>query len=106
MPKFDFDIEAIVLLIVGSALGTLIKSVTRPEPKLGRWAVQVVVAMTVGVVLGGAIIEYLELGGMMAACVAAGCALISEEIVKGVQARGRRVAKGDFSIAPEADNDD
>lgn len=104
MPKFD--IEAIVLLVVGSALGTLVKSVTRPEPKLGRWFMQVVVAMTVGMLLGGAIIEWFRLGGMMAAAVAAGCALISEEIVKGVQARGRRVAKGDFSAIKPEDGDD
>ena len=104
MPKLD--IEAIVVLIVGAVLGTLVKSATRPEASFRRWAVQAFIAFAVGVVVGGAIIEYFNLGGFMAAAAACGCALISEEIVKGVQANGRRwIGRGRIPFTRLNDDD-
>lgn len=99
------DLTTILMLLGGSAVGTLIKSVLRPEPHFWRWLLQALVAMFVGVVAGGAVIEYFALEGFRAAAAGAGFALISEEIVRGLQARGRRVAKGDFSIKPEPGDD-
>jgi hypothetical protein len=94
------DITTILMLLGGSALGTLVKSVLRPEPHFGRWLLQAFIAMAIGIVAGGAVIEYFRLDGFQAAAAGAAFALISEEVVRGLQARGRRVARGDFSGGP------
>jgi hypothetical protein len=100
------DITTILMLLGGSALGTLVKSVLRPEPHVGRWLLQAFIAMAIGIVVGGAVIEYFRLAGFQAAAAGAAFALISEEVVRGLQARGRRVAKGDFSVGPEEGGND
>lgn len=104
MDKFDF--KTVVMLIVGACLGTLIKSLRSPERHIGRWVVQVLIALAVGVIAGGAVIEYFGFEGFRAAAAGAVFALLSEEIVRGVQSRGRRVARGDFTMSPEVDDDD
>lgn len=99
-PKF-FDI--LVWSVSGSTLGTLWRALTRPEPSPLRWAVQVFLSLTVGILVGGAIIQYLNLTGYVAAGAGAVCAFLSEEVLRFLQLRGRKLEKGkvDLSVGDE-----
>jgi hypothetical protein len=91
----------------GSAIGTLVKALIRPEPHLGRWFAQLIAAFFVGGLAGSAAIEYFQLTTFVGCAAAGSCALIAEEIVRGIQARGRRLRNGNLDLtAGGGDSDD
>lgn len=90
-PKL-FDI--LVWSIAGSTLGTLWRAMTRPETSPLRWFVQVFLSLSVGILVGGAIIQHMELTGYVAAGAGAVCAFLSEEVLRFFQSRGKKLGDG------------
>lgn len=99
-------LQTIVTAAVGSGVGTLIKALIRPEPHFGRWLAQLLASFLVGGVVGSAAIEYLRLEPFVGGMAAAAGALIAEEIVRGLQARGRRIREGDFDLSSRSKSDE
>jgi hypothetical protein len=99
-------LEILLPASAGAAIGTMVKAVFRPEPHVGRWLAQSVAAFFVGALAGAAAIEYFQLTTFVGCGVAASSALIAEEIVRGIQARGRRIRKGDFDLTGRGDSDE
>ena len=94
-PKF---IDILIWSVSGSTLGTLWRAVTRPESSPVRWFVQVFMSLTVGILVGGAIIQHLDLTGYVAAGAGAVCAFLSEEVLRFVQSKGRKLENGKVDI--------
>jgi hypothetical protein len=90
----------------GSALGTLVKALFRPEPHIKRWMAQLLAGWLVGMLAGAAIIEWFQLLPFVGCGVAASSALIAEEIVRGIQARGRKLRKGHIDLTLRGDDTD
>lgn len=104
MPQW---LQIILTACAGSAIGTLVKAIFRPEPHVGRWLAQMIASFFVGASAGSAAIEYFQLTPFVGAGAASICALIAEEIVRGLQARGRRIRRGDFTLPfPGAEEED
>ena len=101
-PKL-FDI--LVWSIAGSTLGTLWRAITRPENSPVRWFLQVFLSLSVGILVGGAIIQHLELTGYVAAGAGAVCAFLSEEVLRFFQTRGRKLEKGEIDVTMEGKDD-
>ena len=94
-PKF---VDTLVWSIAGSTLGTLWRAMTRPENSPLRWFVQVFVSLSVGILVGGAIIQHMGLTGYVAAGVGAVCAFLSEEVLRFFQMRGRGLKNGKIDL--------
>lgn len=99
-------LEVMLTACAGSALGTLVKALLRPEPHLGRWFAQLFASFIVGGLVGAIAIEHFGLASFMGCGVGAASALIAEEIVRGLQARGRRIRNGDFDLLGRGDDSD
>jgi uncharacterized membrane protein len=99
-------IHILITASVGSVLGTLLKSVTRPEPHFGSWLLQSFVALSVGILIGGAIAQYFHLEGFMSVTAGAVSAYLSEEAIKFLQARGRRLAHGELPLSNREGGED
>lgn len=91
-------VDILVWSVSGSTLGTLWRAMTRPESSPVRWFVQVFVSLTVGIVAGGAIIQHLELTGYVAAGAGAVCAFLSEEVLRFLQMRGKKLQAGKIDL--------
>lgn len=90
----------------GSAIGTLVKAIFRPEPHVRRWMAQLIASFFVGGLAGSAAIEYFHLTTFVGSAAAGICAVIAEEIVRGVQARGRRIREGNFDLTSRGGDSD
>lgn len=95
-PKF---VDILVWSVSGSTLGTLWRAITRPESSPFRWFLQVFVSLTVGILVGGAIIQHMELTGYVAAGAGAVCAFLSEEVLRFFQTRGKKLGDGKIDIS-------
>lgn len=84
----DF-LKVLIFSSGGSALGTLIKSLTQPEHHFRRWLVQSFVSLVVGTFAGGMAWEWFHFGVWGASACAASGAYLSEQIVRALQAYGR-----------------
>lgn len=102
-PKL-FDI--LVWALSGSALGTLWRAFTRPESSLFRWMAQVFLSLSVGILVGGALIQHFELTGYVAAGCGAVCAYLSEEVLRFFQSRGNKLKSGQVDLSLGGDGDD
>jgi hypothetical protein len=96
-------IDILVWSIAGSTLGTLWRAMTRPEASAVRWFIQVFVSLSVGILVGGAIIQHLDLTGYVAAGAGAVCAFLSEEVLRFFQSRGRRLENGKIDVSMDGD---
>lgn len=99
-------LQILITAGVGSAVGTLVKALIRPEPHFGRWLAQLLSSFLIGALVGSAVIEWMQLTTFVGCMAAAASALISEEIVRGLQARGRKVGKGNFDLSAGGDSDE
>jgi hypothetical protein len=90
----------------GAALGTLWRAFTRPETLAWNFIFKAFVAITVGTVIGGGIIQYFNLNGFIAAGVGAITAFLSEEVLKFIQFRGRKLEKGVIDTSINGQDDD
>jgi len=91
-------LDIMIWSIAGSTLGTLWRAMTRPENSPIRWGIQVFVSLSVGILIGGAIIQHLELTGYVAAGVGAVCAFLSEEVLRFAQSRGKKLQDGKIDV--------
>lgn len=80
----------------GAVAGTLIKALTRPKVSWQRWMVQSAVSLAVGMLGGAAMVQWMEWEDKWFLAVSAGTvsSFLAEEIVRGIQAYGRRLARG------------
>jgi len=92
-------VDILVWSVSGSTLGTLWRALTRPEVSPFRWFAQVFVSLSVGILAGGAIIQYLELTGYVAAGAGAVCAFLSEEVLRFLQLRGKKLENGKVDLS-------
>jgi hypothetical protein len=99
-PKFY---EILIWSVSGSTLGTLWRAMTRPETSPLRWFVQVFVSLSVGILAGGAIIQHMDLTGYVAAGAGAVCAFLSEEVLRFIQMRGRKLEDGKIDVSVDGD---
>lgn len=99
-PKF---IDIFVWSVSGSTLGTLWRAMTRPESSAMRWFVQVFISLTVGILVGGALIQHFKLEGYVAAGAGAVCAFLSEEVLRFFQARGRKLENGKIDVGVDGE---
>lgn len=99
-------LDILITAIAGSAAGTLIKALLRPERHLGRWLQQAAASLLTGGVVGAAAIEYFRLQSFAGSLVAAAGAILAEELVRGLQARGRRIQEGRFDLSLRGDDPD
>lgn len=99
-PKF---VDILIWSVSGSTLGTLWRAMTRPENSPLRWFVQVFVSLTVGILVGGAIIQHMGLTGYVAAGAGAVCAFLSEEVLRFVQMRGKKLEAGKIDTSMGGD---
>lgn len=96
-------IDIMVWSVAGSTLGTLWRAMTRPESSPLRWFIQVFVSLSVGILVGGAIVQHLDLTGYVAAGVGAVCAFLSEEVLRFVQLRGRKLENGKIDVSMDGE---
>ena len=96
-------IQMLVTSAGGSLIGTVIKSVTRPDPHFKQWLAQAFTAITVGTLGGAAAAEYFNLGPLASAAFAAASAYVSEEILRFLQAYVRKLSKQDAQLPERAD---
>lgn len=99
-------LQILLTAIAGSAVGTLVKALLRPEPHVGRWLAQLLASFLVGGCVGAAMIEWFKLESFAGGVAAAAAALIAEEIVRGLQARGRRIREGNFDLTSHGGDGD
>ena len=92
-------VDILVWSVSGSTLGTLWRALTRPEGSPFRWFAQVFVSLSVGILAGGAIIQYLDLTGYVAAGAGAVCAFLSEEVLRFLQLRGKKLENGKVDLS-------
>jgi hypothetical protein len=90
--------DILIWSIAGSTLGTLWRAMTRPESSPLRWFIQVFVSLSVGILVGGAIIQHFGLHGYVAAGVGAVCAFLSEEVLRFFQSRGKKLENGKVDL--------
>jgi hypothetical protein len=90
----------------GAVVGTLLRSLTRPEPDFPSWLLQSFIALTIGILAGGAIAQYFHLEGFMSVAAGAVSAYLSEEGIKFLQARGRRFAGGELPLSRSEGGED
>ena len=86
----DF-LSAGVSSMVGSVLGTIVKSIRKPPPNLIRLVLTSFVSISVGTMVGGVGHEYFGFGVWVTSSIAACSAYLSDEIVKAIEANGQRV---------------
>lgn len=91
-------VDIFVWSVSGSTLGTLWRAMTRPETSPLRWFVQVFVSLTVGIIAGGALIQHFGLSGYVAAGAGAVCAFLSEEVLRFIQLRGKKLEGGKIDV--------
>jgi hypothetical protein len=96
-------IDIMVWSVAGSTLGTLWRAMTRPESSPFRWFAQVFVSLSVGILVGGAIIQHMELTGYVAAGAGAVCAFLSEEVLRFIQLRGRKLENGKVDVSMDGE---
>lgn len=103
----DARLQEIFLTVgMGAALGTLWRMVLRPETEIQRFLVKAVVALTVGIVVGGGVVEYLKLSGFQAAGVGSVAALLSEEVLAFLRVRGKKLQQGKIDTTLSGDDDE
>lgn len=96
-------VDIFVWSVSGSTLGTLWRAMTRPENTVRRWFIQVFLSLTVGIMVGGAIIQYFKLEGYVAAGAGAICAFLSEEVLRFAQLRGKKLESGKIDISLDSE---
>lgn len=96
-------IQMLVTSAGGSLIGTVIKSITRPDPHFKQWLAQAFVAITVGTLSGAGVTEYFNLGPLASAACAAAGAYVSEELLRFIQTYVRRLSRRDFDLPDRAD---
>lgn len=99
-------IDGAILIAGGAVMGTLARTIWRPEASVGRWLVKAAGGLIVGLLAGGAISQYFKLDGFLAAGAGATCALLAEDIVAGVLRRGKGIADGKVDLSLKGDGDD
>jgi hypothetical protein len=99
-PKY---IEILIWSVLGSSLGSAWRAITRPEPSAWRWFFQAFMSLSVGILLGGAIIQHLSLHGYEAAGVCSVCAYLSEEVLRFFQSRGKKLGAGKIDLTMDGD---
>lgn len=101
----DSMVKILATVSFGAALGTLWRAFTRPETLAWNFVLKAFVAITVGMIVGGSIVQYFKFDGFIATGVGAITAFLSEEVLRFVQFRGRKLEKGviDTSINGQDD---
>ena len=89
----------------GAALGTLWRALTRPEPHPGRRFVQGLLSLSVGILAGGALIQWFNLTGYVAAGSGAVCAYLAEEGLRFLQLRGAKLQAGTIDVSLKGDDE-
>lgn len=100
-PKF---LETLVTGGMGASFGTLWRALTRPETDMKAFVIMMVVALTVGTIIGGAIIEYLNLHSFQAAGVASVLSFLSQEALMFFRARGEKLKQGKIDLSVGGDS--
>ena len=92
----DPRLQLLVTVAFGAVAGTLIKAFARPESNWRRWMVQATVSLAIGLLGGASIVQWMEWEDKWFLAVSAGTvsAFLAEEIVRGIQAYGRRLSRG------------
>jgi hypothetical protein len=98
--------EILVTVGMGAALGTLWRMVMRPETDMSRFLIKAIVSLTVGLLIGGAIVEYMALDGFKSAGVGSIAAFLAEEVLMFFQARGRKLQNGQIDTSLAGDDDE
>jgi hypothetical protein len=98
-------IDILVWSSSGAALGTLWRALTRPETHPGKRFVQGFLGLSVGILVGGAIIQYFNLTGYLAAGAGAVCAYLSEEGLRFLQLRGAKLKEGKIDVSLKGEDD-
>jgi len=98
--------EIIMTVSSGTAVGTLWRMVTRPETNWKKFLIKATVSLTVGPVIGGAIVEYFDFHKFIAVSVGSICAFLAEEVLVFFQARGRKLEKGQIDISLSGKDED
>jgi hypothetical protein len=80
--------------------------VMRPETDLSRFLVKAIVSLTVGLLIGGAIVEYMAIDGFKAAGVGSVAAFLAEEVLMFFQSRGRKLKNGQIDTSLSGGDDE
>lgn len=105
MGWFDPELtKALVTSGTGAGIGTLLKTIIKPESDVRKWFVASSTAIIVGTLAGGAVKEWLNLGELAGLAAAAAGALLSEQIIGFLQARGEGLKKGKLDISAKKDD--
>jgi uncharacterized membrane protein YeaQ/YmgE (transglycosylase-associated protein family) len=100
MPNFDPDaIKALITAGTGSGIGTVLKSITKPEANLKDWLLQSIGAVLVGFLFGLAMTEYFKFGQFTSLAAASVGALLSEHIIGFFLKRGEKLKQGKIDLS-------
>ena len=103
----DLRIQEILITVgMGSALGTLWRMIMRPETHFGRFLIKAIVSLSVGILIGGAIVEYMDVDGFKAAGVGSVAAFLAEEVLMFFQSRGLKLKKGKIDTSLSGGDDE
>lgn len=76
---------------VGATLGTVVKLMRSPPLSIWRWAAQSFTSIFIGTLAGGLTAEYLDWSIWAVSSAAAAAAYISDEILRMIEANGKRL---------------
>jgi uncharacterized membrane protein YeaQ/YmgE (transglycosylase-associated protein family) len=99
MPLDPETIKALITAGTGSAVGTVLKSIIKPETNLKRWLLQSTSAVIVGALFGLAMTEYAQFGQFTSLAAASVGALLSEQIIGFFLARGESLNRGKIDLS-------
>lgn len=96
--------EMLATVIPASAIGTLWRAIITPRENVAEMAKGAFVSITVGVVIGGAAVQYLKLDGAIAYGVIATVAYLGEHTLALFDKRGAKLRQGKIDISIKGDD--
>lgn len=107
MNWLDERMQTIIITVgIGASLGTLWRTVMRPETNARKFFVRAFVCLSVGVVVGVTIVRWMDFSADYGVGVGSVCGFLSEEILLFVQVRGRKLERGQIDTSLKGDGDE
>lgn len=96
--------KTLATIIPSAALGTLWRAVMSPAENIVKMAKGAFVAVTVGSIMGGAVMQYMQIDGFIAGAVIAAVAYLADPILAHLDHRGKKLRQGKIDISIKGDD--
>lgn len=95
--------EMLPTVILGCGIGTLWRAVIAPRESVLAMAKGAFVSITVGAIIGGAVVQYLKLDGYVASSIIATVAYLGEHTLAFFEKRGEKLRQGKIDTSIKGD---